>query len=326
MSSVMSINGLRCTLHLPEAVKRKVDSKGKEIAVGLPPYAPISAYAVDEYPASPDSWMHGSSVASSYFLTVAGNRGMWLDLTENSNHSHHVAAVVSVQGINPLTGMKADPIRLEQYREMCPKHQKEFKQDLFCEDCKFKWHAQNYLASNTGQAMWIDGFRTEEGVIRQYYFTEEEAKGVAAQLLGEERVFAIGIAFYLSKDPKPQPKYDYHMEFLGGPDGGGLECCSLAAPIAKSLSARSGLSLNSAPRRAVKKLKNIKQLEIGAGAKIHQAIGRDPENLDFWKDEPEGFLYINYCDEATVKEILAAGKREDEVEGFLSNVSIKDME
>jgi hypothetical protein len=55
--------------------------------------------------------------------------------------------------------------------------------------------------------LWLDGFRTPDGKVRQYIFTEEEARSVAKHVIGEDRVFAIGVAFYLSKNAKPVPQY-----------------------------------------------------------------------------------------------------------------------
>lgn len=70
--------------------------------------------------------------------------------------------------------------------------------------------------------------------------------------------------------------------------------------------------------------KSLKKLEIGAGAKIHQKIGADPEKIDFWQEEPAGMIYINYCDISTAERILAAGQRQQKAEGFLSGVNLKD--
>lgn len=339
--AVMEVNGLKCKLNLPKVVKRVKNRDGTEGTAGLPPYAPRSAYPVDEYPASPDSWMHGSGESSSYFVPIKSEHGMWLDMTMNSSHTHHVAAVVSVQGVNPITGQKADPMRLEQYRNRCPKHDIEFKQDRFCESCNYKWPAQNYISTNSGSPMWIDGFRTEDGTVRQYYFTEEECKGVAAQIIGKDRVFAIGVAFYLSKEAKPKPKYQpyrgglYSTYGFGGGykcstnaamDGFGLESLGAANSGFKGFAPRSR-SLRSAKtgQRAKQEVEaKQKMLEIGAGAKIRQKLGVDPESLDFWQPEPAGLIYINYCDEETADRILAAGKREDHADGFLQGLELRD--
>lgn len=359
-STTLTVNGLHCTFNMPEAVKRRTDSQGNEMTVGLPPGAPRIGYPVDKFPASPTSWMHGSGKASSYFVPILPERGMWLDFNGNNYHSHHVAVVVSVQGVNPLTGMKVDPIRLEQYKNKCPKHGTDFLQNRFCESCGFEWHPQNYLSSNNGSPFWLDGFRTEDGTVRQWYFTEEECKGVAAQLIGEERVFAIGIAFYLSKNPKPvvrhtRRSYGYACGSLGGGSpflaskgiASGFKgfapsyeeydvqvLCSAnnAAPTMDSMSLESVQTLSADPTDYSGEIqqaeqasieRSLKKIEIGAGAKIYQKINADPENLDFWQDEPAGMIYINYCDVATAERILAAGPRKQKAEGFLDGLKLK---
>ena len=192
----MEVNGLYAEVNTPAALS------GTGVH-GLPPYSQRQAYVVDEYPACPESWMHGSAKASSYFVPVKAGRGMWFDFVPNQHHPYHVAVVVSVQGINPLTGKKVTALNLEQYREKCPVHDAEFKQDRYCDKCGYCWPAQNYIASTTGLHMWIDGFRNEKGEVVQYIITEDETRGVAAQVLGADRVWAIGFAFYLSKEPKP---------------------------------------------------------------------------------------------------------------------------
>lgn len=403
--TTMDVNGLKCTFHMPKAIGRQYNEDGTEKVAGLPPGNPRPAFKVDDYPACPTGWMHGSGKAGSYFVPVVPEHGMWLDFNGNNANRYHVAAVVSVQGINPLTGRKTDPIRLEQYKSKCPVHGIEFEQDRFCKSCKHKWPGQNYLSSNNGGPFWLDGFMTEDGVIRQWYFTEEECKGVAAQLIKDQRVFAIGIAFYLSKEPKPQPQYSPYGMFYacaaGGGAGGwcppgptgppgpsgtivnhiynGTYTCDSLEGI--SLSAGNSATLNCVPTSSTgsiigppgptglqgvtgptgpqgiqgpsggpagaqgcigeptksKKLgrsrsalrqdqveieKSAKQLEIGAGAKIVQRINDDPESLDFWRDEPEAFIYINYCDIETCKKILVAGKREEATEGFLDGLKL----
>ena len=203
----METNGFKCTFHMPKAVRRAYNSDGSEAVAGLPPGNSRPAFKVDEYPACPTGWMHGSGKAGSYFVPVIPEHGMWLDLNGNKFQKYDVAAVISVQGINPVTGRKTDPIRMEQYKVNCPVHGTPFKQDRFCESCKHKWPGQNYLCSNNNGPFWLDGFMTEEGVVRQWFLTEEECKGVAAQLIKDQRVFAIGIAFYRSKEPRKAPDF-----------------------------------------------------------------------------------------------------------------------
>jgi hypothetical protein len=179
---------------------------------GLPPYAPVSGYFTDDYPAAPESWPRSSGSTASYFVGVKEGHGMWLDFNFCRHHSHHVAVVVSIQGINPLTGRKTSNLTLEKYPD-----------DPSIEEWLRGY--QNYLAttSTPNGRLWIDGFRAQDGTVRQYVFTKDESKGVAAQLIGVDRVFAIGATFYVSKTPKP-PSQQHFLRSAGligasGPSG-----------------------------------------------------------------------------------------------------------
>ena len=163
----------------------------------LPPYAPVRASKVDLFPGAPAEWPRSSGNTASYFIPIVEGRGMWLDFNRCFEHPHHVSVVVSIQGVNPLTGRKADKLELERYGT---------------DDKVEEWlrGRQNYLATTSTPrgTLWIDGFRAADGTVRQYIFTKDEKKGVASQIIGVDRVFAIGVAFFLSKEPKPveQPR------------------------------------------------------------------------------------------------------------------------
>ena len=163
----------------------------------LPPYAPVRASKVDLFPGAPAEWPRSSGNTASYFIPIVEGRGMWLDFNRCFDHPHHVAVAVSIQGVNPLTGRKADKLELERYGT---------------DDKVEEWlrGRQNYLATTSTPrgTLWIDGFRAADGTVRQYIFTKDEKKGVASQIIGVDRVFAIGVAFFLSKEPKPveQPR------------------------------------------------------------------------------------------------------------------------
>ena len=80
--------------------------------------------------------------------------------------------------------------------------------------------------------------------------------------------------------------------------------------------------------RGVKRAEEVdtQKLEVGAGAKINQNIYDDPNDLDFWKEEAEGVICINYCSEEDVEKILEAGKisLEGHSEGFLKDIPVCD--
>jgi len=208
MTQVMAVKkDLKCTFNMPKKLSSRFNENGEAVQ-SLPPYSPTDAYPVDEYEACPTNWMHGSDIASSYFVGVEEDHAMWLDFNECCYHTHDVAVVISIQGINPITGQKMvaeKALKLEQYHKKCPIHGTKFQQDRFCKKCGFKWPGQNYLAT-TGtpdMMLWLDGFRAPDGKVRQYIFTEDKMRGVAAQKIGKDRVFAIGIAYYLSNHKKP---------------------------------------------------------------------------------------------------------------------------
>ena len=65
----------------------------------------------------------------------------------------------------------------------------------------------------------------------------------------------------------------------------------------------------------------MEKLEITAGAKIRQRIYVDPEDLDFWQEEPAGFIYINYVDLPTAEKIFSVGRKEM-AGSFLAGVNV----
>jgi hypothetical protein len=419
---VMQVNGLKAAFHMPNALIPKFknknggnwhlsqgeENKAEEIVQNLPPGNPRFVFPVDEYHC-PANWMNGSVKASSYWLPVRAGCGMWLDFNYNYLHSHHVACVVSIQGINPITGQKTKNLHIEQYREKCPIHKTEFGQDRYCEKCEYKWAAQNYVSSNCTPKglLWIDGFKFADGIVRQYVFTKETVKGVANQIIGDERVFAVGIAFYLSKEPKKveplAPELtdaNYSSGSINYSSGSILKGFTPSNKINPSIKVDNsykshGQNLNcSVPKikRAVSQHQNsirlrdtndfvdalhqqkletmsqnpqllgiqdsctdfdygeiakggtvrdenidiapneklspsdidgeirekspeeiekeMEKLEITAGARIRQQIYLDPESPEFWRDEPEGLIYLNYCSIEDAEKIMKNGRKE----------------
>jgi hypothetical protein len=331
--SVMDVNGLKCSVHAPVAPKGEGTHR-------LPPRCLVQAYKVDEFPACPANWMHGSSKASSYFFPIDVGKHMWLDFNMNSSHTHHVAIVMSIQGINPITGQPSKILRLEKYKDKCPVHDVDFKQDRFCEKCGFKWPAQNYMTTTSCPfgKFWIDGFFAQ-GKVRGFLITEEEKRGVAAQIIGEDRVWAVGVAFYLSKEPKPRPAYERYEKTLGGhfgfADYSALE--STGGGMAKSMSFGGTLGDSGQTRsmsapvrsrgviRAASASVDVRRAEIAAGAEIDQELSYpDPEDLDFYQDEPVGVIYGNYCFPDDFQKIVEGGTNDMTAggKGFMKDLNI----
>lgn len=208
---LMSSNGMFCGFNMPPALK------GEDVHA-LPPNAPRKPFLVDDYPAAPANWMRSEGRTASYFLAIKKDYGMWLDFNKNQDHKYDVAVVISVQGINPITGLPCDNPGLEQYIDNCPKCKEKFEANRYCKKCEMHWPKQNYI-STTAQPnghLWLDGFKMADNVVRQYLFTEEAMKGVASNIIGKDRVYAIGIKFYLSKTPKAvqeitEPRGMFHI-------------------------------------------------------------------------------------------------------------------
>lgn len=76
------------------------------------------------------------------------------------------------------------------------------------------------------------------------------------------------------------------------------------------------------PQKPVEKIIETKKLEIGAGARISQEIGVDPNSIDFWQPEPAGMVYVNFVGPETLQKILDSGKRQDQQEGPLNGLKV----
>lgn len=216
---LMTGNNMAVGLNMPAALK-SIGSGATEQAHGLPPHAPRRSFLVDEYPACPPDWLRSSGRIKSYFVPIKVGHGLWLDFNMTLQRvAQDVAIVVSAQGVNAITGLPCKDAALEQYIDKCAKHKEDFGPDRLCKSCGFKWPKQNYLCSS-GQPrgfLWLDGFRAEDGVIRQYVFTEDQAKSVAKAIIGGDRVFALGISYFLSKTARPQPPdRSAYRAFSGG--------------------------------------------------------------------------------------------------------------
>lgn len=102
---LMTVNKCCAGLHMPPALK-SIGSGEAEVAHNLPPNAPRMAFLVDEYPACPESWVRSAGRVKSYFVPVREERGVWLNFNDSLQYvPQHIAAVVSIQGINAVTGL-----------------------------------------------------------------------------------------------------------------------------------------------------------------------------------------------------------------------------
>lgn len=307
-TTLMTVNGLSCTLHMPKATASRFDERGKEITSRLAPSAPVTVYAVDDFPACPREW-EGSDIKNGvacYFFKAEPGHMVWLDLNGNGHNAHHVAAIIAAQGLNAISGRKTEnPARLEQYLTDCPVHGTRFEANKYCRSCGYEWPAQNYLATTTTPygRFWRDGFRGADGKTREFLFTEEVERGVAANIIGDARIDAFGVALFTSKEPKPEPVY------RGATRGG---------PVLESL----GPQTLGGARRGMRSAAP-KGLEVGAGALVHQNVDPDDRRLDYWNDAPAGVIRIFYADADLFAEIVGSGVGgTGGSEGFLGGIPV----
>ena len=164
----------------------------------LPPGRRIEVYPVDAFEKPLDNWIKG---AGNYVVPVEAEWGLWFDW--RGNDVLNTAVLTSIKGMNPITGQRSNGFSLERYEENCPIHKTKFKDGLFCEACNFKWPHQNYVAYPN--VLWWDGFRTADGKVRQFFFTEDLLRSVPEQVIGkEDTVPAFGFAFFRTKVRREQ--------------------------------------------------------------------------------------------------------------------------
>jgi len=159
---------------------------------GLPPGYELPSYPADLFEKWPENWMKKGA----FLIPVKPNKGLWFDW--RANDPDNTAIIPTVKGCNPLTGMQTSGFHMEKYETKCPKHGCDFLADRFCPECKYKWVSQGYVSQ---APLWLDGWvNTEDGSVRQFFFTEDELRDVASALISKENtVPAFGFAFYRPK-------------------------------------------------------------------------------------------------------------------------------
>ena len=167
---------------------------------GLPTGSAIPVFPIAALPGSPEAW---SRDAGTYVCPVDTGWGLWFDWTMNEHLN--TAILPSVKGMNPVTGRKLEGFSLEQFADKCPKHDKPFAHARLCQECGYEWPPQSYVCHPN--ILWWDGFRQPDGKVRQFFFTDEDARDIASLVIGKENtVPAFGFAFYKPKNPRTPPK------------------------------------------------------------------------------------------------------------------------
>jgi hypothetical protein len=201
MQRVMNINGFFASI-------MRTGKKSDKSDGSLPPGVPIPVLPVDYLKIKPECWVGGEG---SYICPVGAGDSWGLWFNWSMNNPSNTAVLPSVKGMNPITGQRVNGYDLQDYQDECPVHKKLFSKGRFCTECGFKWPAQNYIAKPN--KFFLDGFRTPDGNVRQFYFTEDMAKSVPELVIGkEDTVPAFGFCFFKLKDYRPKWEGGEHIK------------------------------------------------------------------------------------------------------------------
>jgi hypothetical protein len=307
----MLVDGLSIGVNCPPKQITRVRS--------LAPYASQKVYNVADFKECPKSWPRAlGPKEASFFIGVTSDHEMWFDFNALSRHTHFAAVVVTVQRMNAVTGQKADHVYLEKYVGICPKHKISFEADRFCSECGYKWPAQNYItnaAPGIDGGFWLDGWRSQDGEIRQFVFADVEAGlGVAQQLIGDERTEDIRFAIFLSKNPKPiSPRLNVLRRNISG--------STVAAHQSQQYGTLGGRDLESSPNGIGSPVGVMHQIgtptkqEVSFGRAVDQKIHTDPNDIDFWQPEPAAVIMLTPAPQDWVATVTRNGATIDRTQG-----------
>jgi hypothetical protein len=294
----MALNELKAAINLPDALKS--DKDGLEKIHRLPGYEPTPVFRVADFTGIPASWLPDGENQQTYFFPIREGKAMWFDLNLNNEHTHDVAAVMWVQQINPLTGQPGNDLNLEQYHNNCPADRTPLSSSGLCKTCRVKWPPQNYLAASAqGTLNWIDGW--QDGVItRQWVFTADMAREVAANIIGGESIPAIRIAFYLSKEPKPQKPVRRESYRHPSSDVLGLSGSQVYGhahrPKGDDMMEKSIVMRGSTPEP---------KLGVAAGEGIDQKVIKDNNPITYWEETPTTIFTVYWVTRQEFERIYA---------------------
>jgi hypothetical protein len=318
-----------------------------DITFGLPPGRPMDVYPLEYFPGVPEEWC---KEVGSYVIPINSEKAMWFDFTMNQHETTGV--ITGIKCLNPITGLKIENLKLEQYRDQCPTHKIPFGHDRYCEKCKYNWPGQNYLSyPNT---LWIDGFRQPDGTVRQFFFTDEEMRDVASAVIGKQNTtISFGFAFFRNKrvvTREPQltrgaapyfgiPDFDYTPHWFQPTItyyGNQTTNISLDDGIKKSISepvnqvfccsatSEVGASFAAPVTRSFRNTTN-KEVAVGAGAKINQKLLIDTLPLSEWIKEPQALIRLYFVFNEQLNTIIRNGGikiPEKKENGYLQEIKI----
>lgn len=320
----------------------------------LPPGRALEAYRVTQFNRCPEHWVKDDG---SWIVVVKPNKGLWFDW--RNNDQYNTAILPSVKGCNPITGEETRGFGLVEYvggLSACPKHPDEMLNiKRYCTKCGYEHPAQNYVSSPN--PLWWDGFRADDGTVRQFFFSEDEMRDVASHLIGKENtVPAFGFAFYSKK-----PEHIVRMSSaevrckgisasLGSDDMGGYSSGNYKSfnGITKGAAPRALYRANTSPSFSCS-VSNIesdncvlnsfsdnvlmdemhsrsltKSVSVGAGAKINQTLRADAGDITNWNTDPDAVMRIYFIFEDEFNKWRKFGMKclEDVEPGMLKGIPV----
>ncbi len=354
----------------------------------LPPGSPIPVFPVELLPGCPENWV---KEPGSYVCPIEPGWAFWFGFTENDEMN--TAVLPSVKGMNPITGQKLSKVELEQYAGgKCPVHNLALASTGLCDKCGFKWPPKNYLSHP--DKLWIDGWIQPDGTVRQFTFTEDEAKDIASLVIGKQStVPAFGFAFFEPvkarvratvglqglhgisghpgmqgaagpygfpssyprfpsaypyavsmplSDPNPSPDYamldgeelssnycstgdlQAGMQCMAEPEREEKTCGGIlrSAPLRVSLDAKKSLRMSN---NFLSMPDHVRDVSVGAGAKIEQEVKSDELSVADWKPEATGLIRLYFVFRPQFEQILERGgvrNLQGQPEGFLKGLPV----
>jgi hypothetical protein len=327
MKNIMTYKGFNA--QIMEAVRLRGEGTFE-----LPTGTALPVFPSEAFVSYPEAWMRGPGV---FVVPVRPDKGLWFNWRQNSEIN--TAIIPTVKGCNPITGMQTSGFHLEKYETKCPKHGCDFMAERFCPECNYKFPDRNYVSMSPS---WWDGFRADDGTVRQFFFSEDELRDIATHMIGKDNtVPAFGFAFYSPKEPR--------IEQTGTLRG---DCCSSVNILdgVKTISAHStplksgrlfskSLSKSAGPcaaspigdygldvllERSQERSAPVKEVSIGAGAKVRQSLNPDFYPLNSWCDTPDAVMTVYFVFQEKFEELKAGGMRDlDGVkEGMLAQLPV----
>ena len=305
---------------------------------------------LDSLPGAPSEWTRGRH---SYVVPVEVGIGIWFDWRNKvwGTINPNLTCLLSIKGINPVTGQKIESLRLEEYVENCPVHNAPFAGPYrLCEKCGYEWPPQNHVCPDN--PAWWDGFRQPDGKVRQFFFSDEDARDIASIVIGRENtVPAFGFAFYKPKNPRALLKAalrgDVTLGSFGligpigligptGPTGptGPVGISYSTTVCGSELEIGASLVFNDAGITSAENFVNAssdkvfpqnktKSVSVGAGAQITQQLTQCSLGVEGWQAEPSAVIRLYFCFEQQFREIVERGGVVDlkgNSEGYLAGM------